>query len=390
MDTLLQTREASMQTIPEPNGIMGGTAKKPQPTVALQLAKLTKIFKSRTDTHTAVDGIDLDVFQGELITIVGPSGCGKTTTLRLVAGFESPTEGDIILDGGVINTMSASKRPMTMVFQSYALFPHMSVFENIAFGLRLKKVDPLEEKIEIVMNLMNLVGLDDRMPHQLSGGQQQRVALARALVMEPRVLLFDEPLSNLDAKLRIQMRTEIRRLQQRLGITTLYVTHDQTEAMGLSDRIVVMNNGKIEQVGTPAEIYLKPASVFVADFMGQSNFIKSTVLASTADHLHLDLLGDQIELPWSGQTFTQGQAVYLVIRPETVQLSPDQQTETSLSGEVKQVEYLGSEVSYVVEVSGGHFISVVKQGPLLHEIHSEGDQITLYFPKGAFHVLPQQ
>ncbi|MDM8530761.1 ABC transporter ATP-binding protein [Anaerolineales bacterium HSG25] len=358
-------------------------------TVALQLKSLTKTFKSNTDVHIAVNNIDLDVQQGELITILGPSGCGKTTTLRLVAGFELPTSGEIILDGEVINNMSANKRPMTMVFQSYALFPHMSVFENVAFGLRIQHVTPLKEKVEAVMSLMDLAGLEDRSPHQLSGGQQQRVALARALVMEPRVLLFDEPLSNLDAKLRVHMRTEIRRLQQRLGITSLYVTHDQAEAMGLSDRIVVMNNGHIEQVGTPAEIYLKPASVFVADFMGRSNFIKSTVLTNLEGKLGLDFFGKSIALQWDERSFVPDEAVYLIIRPEAVKLTSDQKTEARLEGEVKHAEYLGSQVDYVVEVSGDHSISVIDYNPQFNQIHEEGERITLYFPTEAFHILPQ-
>ena len=356
--------------------------------VALQLKSLTKVFESSGDTHVAVDTIDLDVRQGEFITILGPSGCGKTTTLRMVAGFEFPTSGDIVLDGDVINQIPANKRPMTMVFQSYALFPHMTVFENIAYGLRIQKVVNLAEKVEIVMNLMNLVGLNDRMPHQLSGGQQQRVALARALVMEPRVLLFDEPLSNLDAKLRTHMRTEIRRLQQRLGITSLYVTHDQAEAMGLSDRIVVMNSGRIEQVGTPTEIYMKPASAFVADFMGRSNFIKSRVLHNLTGKLTLTFFDKQLTISSDKYDFADEDAVHLVIRPESVLLNPTGVDAISVEGDVKQVEYLGTHVEYEIELPQGHFVSVVDWNPLAStQLHSEGQRITVYFPLEAFHVL---
>ncbi|MBE9473168.1 MAG: ABC transporter ATP-binding protein, partial [Chloroflexi bacterium] len=243
----------------------------------LVLDNLVKTFGRRGQVR-AVNRLSLEIHQGEFVTLLGPSGCGKTTTLRLIAGFEFPTSGRILLDGEVINDLPPNKRPMAMVFQNYALFPHMSVFDNISYGLKVKRQPPdlIRESVEIVMQLMNLVGLGDRMPHQLSGGQQQRVALARALVMQPRVLLFDEPLSNLDAKLRVQMRVEIRRLQQRLGITTVYVTHDQAEAMSLSDRVVVIRDGQIEQVGTPSEIYQQPASLFVADFIGRANFIEST------------------------------------------------------------------------------------------------------------------
>jgi len=358
--------------------------------ITLQLRNLTKVFTSSDGSHTAVDNIDLDVIQGEFITILGPSGCGKTTTLRLIAGFEYPTSGRIILDGNDINNVAANKRPMTMVFQSYALFPHMSVFDNIAYGLRIKKLLPLEEKVEIVMQLMNLVGLKDRMPHQLSGGQQQRVALARALVMEPRVLLFDEPLSNLDAKLRVHMRAEIRRLQQRLGITSLYVTHDQAEAMGLSDRIVVMNNGRIEQVGSPAEIYMRPVSVFVADFMGRSNFIKSTVLDSPAGSLVLDFFGDTFEIPWSGQTFSPGDGVFVIIRPESARLDKHRKGDIRIPGDVLQVEYLGTQVEYYIELQEEYIISLVDWNPLsIDKLHKEGEKVWVNFPVEAVYVLPQ-
>lgn len=358
--------------------------------ITLQLRNLTKVFHSADSNHTAVDTINLNVEQGEFITILGPSGCGKTTILRLVAGFETPTSGKIILDDQVINNVAANNRPMTMVFQSYALFPHMTVFENIAYGLRIKKLNPLDEKVEIVMQLMNLVGLKDRMPHQLSGGQQQRVALARALVMEPRLLLFDEPLSNLDAKLRIHMRTEIRRLHQRLGITSIYVTHDQAEAMGLSDRIVVMSEGHIEQVGSPTEIYMKPASVFVADFMGQSNFIKSIVLGVAEGKLILDFFGDTIEIPWSGQSFAPKDAVFLIIRPASGKLSTPQNKDISIEGVIQQAEYLGTHVEYKIELREEYVIALVDWNLLsIDNLHKEGDQVTVSFPPEAFHILPQ-
>ncbi|NMC79785.1 MAG: ABC transporter ATP-binding protein, partial [Chloroflexi bacterium] len=223
----------------------------------LSLEQVTKVFEQGQNEVRAVDDISLEVRGGEFLTLLGPSGCGKTTTLRLIAGFEFPTAGRIILDGKDMVNQPPNKRPMAMVFQSYALFPHLNVFDNVAYGLRLRRMreNEIREAVEIALHMMNLVDLEKRSPNQLSGGQQQRVALARAMVMKPKLLLFDEPLSNLDAKLRAQMRTEIRHLQQRLGITSIYVTHDQVEAMSLSDRIVVMNQGHIEQVGTPEEIY---------------------------------------------------------------------------------------------------------------------------------------
>src|SRR5512143_3151308 len=237
----------------------------------LTLENITKIFPARGNVGevTAVKGVNLDIDKGDLVTLLGPSGCGKTTTLRMIAGFEFPTEGTITLDGQEINSLPSHKRDMSMVFQSYAIFPHLNVFENIAYGLNVQRLDrrAILKRVNRVLDLVHLEGYGDRAPGQLSGGQQQRVALARALVMEPKVLLMDEPLSNLDAKLREEMRTEIRRIQKSLNITSVYVTHDQIEAMTLSDRIVVMNAGIIEQIGTPVQVYRFPNSRFVADFI---------------------------------------------------------------------------------------------------------------------------
>jgi len=352
----------------------------------LVLDNLVKTFGRRGEVR-AVNGLSLEIHQGEFVTLLGPSGCGKTTTLRLIAGFEFPTSGQIILDGEAINDLPPNWRPMAMVFQNYALFPHMSVFDNISYGLKVKKQPPdvIRESVEIVMQLMNLVGMGDRMPHQLSGGQQQRVALARALVMQPKVLLFDEPLSNLDAKLRVQMRVEIRRLQQRLGITTIYVTHDQAEAMSMSDRIAVMHDGRIEQVGTPSEIYQQPASLFVADFIGKANFIESTVQGQANGQMTLNLFGNPLTLPAPQGEFTAGEQVYLIIRPEAVRLSHQ---EGSYAGEVKQAIYLGSIVEYEVETRD-QLISVVVYDPQEGDVFEEGSQVFVELPSNAFHVLPR-
>ena len=236
----------------------------------LELNNLTKIFPGRDGSSEvyAVDDANVSIERGTFVTLLGPSGCGKTTTLRLIAGFEFATNGTIVLDGEMINDLPPNKRDMAMVFQSYAIFPHLSVYENIAYGLKIKKMSNTEIRTQVgeVMELSELQGLENRAPNQLSGGQQQRVALARALVMHPKVLLFDEPLSNLDAKLRVQMRSEIRRIQQELGITSVYVTHDQDEAMALSDQIVIMHNGRIQQIGSAVGIYRHPVNRFVADF----------------------------------------------------------------------------------------------------------------------------
>src|SRR5512136_2587390 len=289
----------------------------------LTLENITKIFPPRGGSTevTAVRDVNLDIEKGELVTLLGPSGCGKTTTLRMIAGFEFPTTGSITLDGRAINNLPPHKREMSMVFQSYAIFPHLTVFENIAYGLNVQRLPKsvIKDKVNKVLDLVHLEGYGDRAPTQLSGGQQQRVALARALIMEPKVLLMDEPLSNLDAKLREEMRTEIRRIQTELNITSVYVTHDQIEAMTLSDRIVVMNQGIIEQIGTPVEVYRFPNSRFVADFIGRANFVQGTVLERRDGQLVLDSLGAALTAPTSAE-YAKGEVVTLVARPEMIEI----------------------------------------------------------------------
>ena len=225
---------------------------------------------------------------GEFVTLLGPSGCGKTTILRMIAGFESPNEGEIYLGGEAINELTPNKRDTAMVFQSYALLPHYNIFDNVAYGLKLRKLpkEQIAEKVHGILGMVGLEGMEDRMTNQLSGGQQQRVALARALVLEPGVLLFDEPLSNLDAKLRVEMRNEIRRIQQQAGITAIYVTHDQSEAMALSDNIIVMKKGVIDQVGDPHTVYYHPVDEFVADFIGESNFLRGALAEKDGESGH--------------------------------------------------------------------------------------------------------
>jgi iron(III) transport system ATP-binding protein len=277
----------------------------------LALDHLTKIFPARGKEAqvTAVDEVSLAIEKGEFVTLLGPSGCGKMTTLRLIAGFEFPTMGRIVLD-----------RDMAMVFQSYVIFPYLSVFENIAYGLRIKKLaaSEMRRKIAEVLTLTELTGLEHRAPNQLSGGQQQRVALDRALVMEPKVLLFDQPLSNLDAKLREQMRAEIRRIQQTLSITSVYVTQDQAEAMTLSDRIVVINKRRIAQIGTAHEIYRRPANTFVADFIGKANFLAAHVVGAFPGHLDLEVLGRTLSIQLSDGAPRVGERATLLVRPEAM------------------------------------------------------------------------
>src|SRR6266700_3374076 len=257
--------------------------------VELEVRELTK----RYSPQVSVGPISFEVHEGEFFSLLGPSGCGKTTTLRCIAGFETPSEGSIHLEGARIDAQPPNRRNIGLVFQSYALFPHLTVFENIAFGLRLRRV-PLPEMKQRVGLALDLVGLPDlagRSPRQLSGGQQQRIAIARSVVLEPRILLFDEPLSNLDFKLRLQMREELRNLQRRLGKTSIYVTHDQTEALALSDRIAVLSQGRIEQIGTPDEIYERPASAFVAEFIGSSNMLPVRIVERRSEVTQIETEG---------------------------------------------------------------------------------------------------
>ena len=288
----------------------------------LKLENITKVFPPRGNVAevTAVYNVNLEIPRGELVTLLGPSGCGKTTTLRMIAGFEFPSNGRIILDGDEINTLPPHKRDMSMVFQSYAIFPHLNVFENIAYGLNVQKVPKKQiiERVNRVLDLVHLEGYGQRAPNQLSGGQQQRVALARALVMEPKVLLMDEPLSNLDAKLREEMRTEIRRIQQDLNITSVYVTHDQIEAMTLSDKIVIMNLGVIEQIGSPMEIYRYPNSRFVANFIGRANFVPGVILEQENGQITVNSLGETLNLKNIRRDFSRNEDVTLIVRPEMV------------------------------------------------------------------------
>lgn len=291
----------------------------------LELENISKYFGQ----NAAVEHINLSVERGEFLTLLGPSGCGKTTILRMIAGFETPTEGNILLDDEDITNRSASKRPMGMVFQAYALFPHMTAEQNIAFGLSIQH-KPKDFMKRRCAELLELVGLSDKggsFPHQLSGGQQQRVALARALAVEPKVLLLDEPLSALDAKVRVSLRNEIRRVQQQLKMTAIYVTHDQEEALAISDRIAVMAKGHIEQLDQPEEIYSNPSTVFAASFVGSSNQFRG-VLESAQEGRFQG--GDFILRVPSQQDLKDGQQVMVLVRPEEVSISPDAEGEASL------------------------------------------------------------
>ncbi len=333
---------------------------------ALRPVDLTKVFRDRRGGEVvAVDHLSLDVAPGEFVVLLGPSGCGKTTVLRLVAGFEEPTAGELYLGDRRLTTLLPHHRNIGFVFQNYALFPHLTVYKNVAYGLEAHGV-PLEERrrrVREVLELVELGGLEDRYPHQLSGGQQQRVAIARAVVLEPRVLLFDEPLSNLDAKLRVQTRVELRALQRRLGITTLYVTHDQEEAMYLADRIAILEVGRLIQVGTPEELYRSPATRFVAGFLGRTTFVPAEVLAVDGYRVTVRALGTVLELP-DRRDLRQGAVATLGIRSAAVRPVHGPKPGTP-QGVVTHVAFLGDHLEYVIDVAGLRLTSIVTQSSSL-------------------------
>lgn len=353
----------------------------------LVLENLVKIFQSGKNALAAVDNVSVKVKEGELVTLLGPSGCGKTTTLRMIAGFEIPTSGKIFIEGKEISMIPPNQRSTTMVFQNYALFPHMTVFENISYGLKIRKESKqnIKEKTEKIISLVGLEGLSQRSPAHLSGGQQQRVSLARSLIMEPKVLLLDEPLSNLDAKLRESTRLEIRRLQQRLGITSVYVTHDQEEAMTLSDRVVIMNAGKIQQVGTPQEIYAYPNNYFVADFIGKANFMAGKVhKVLTSKKVEIEVKGNMYKISLHNISFKEGEKILLLVRPEAVELK--QKIPHSIRGIIGQIVYLGSHLVYKIKVDDDIF-TVEIANPQDQRNFSTGEEVSLCFKENSLHIL---
>jgi iron(III) transport system ATP-binding protein len=354
----------------------------------LRVQNLTKEFGSYDEPSSrvvAVDRVSLRVKKGELVTLLGPSGCGKTTLLRMIAGFEDPTGGDIFFGERRMNDVPPNGRNAAMVFQSYAIFPHLDVFENIAFGLRLKKLSPpdVAARMAKVLELTGLAGLERRQPNQLSGGQQQRVALARAVIMEPQLLLFDEPLSNLDAKLREQMRIELRALQQRLSITSVYVTHDQSEAMSISDRVVVMRGGGIEQEGTPLELYSRPKNRFVAEFIGKANFLEGRMCAGG-----VEILGRRFPVNPGEEGLREGARVECTIRPEGIQIvETGEASAAPFRGIVRRATFLGSIVEYEVDLNGLPPLLAQETNPLGGSIHAVGSSVGVAFAPGALHVL---
>jgi len=359
------------------------------------LIDLTKRFKSLDGSGEvlAVDDVNLEVNTGELVTILGPSGCGKTTTLRMIAGFEYPTSGSILIGDKDVAKIPPNKRGLSMVFQSYALFPHLTIYENVAYGLRVQKLpaNEIRERTERALDLMQLTTMAKRYPSQVSGGQQQRIALARAIVIEPSVLLFDEPLSNLDAKLREYMRDELRKLQKRLGITSLYVTHDQSEAMAISDRVVIMKEGRIRQVGTPREIYAFPQSRFVADFMGKANFLEVEVLGTNGESARIDIGGKTFIVPRAGRVRPNSGSALLVVRPEALRLISlaNVENEIPLKGCVDRFTYFGNIARYEVATENGPLL-IESYNPEASSIFEEGDNVGVLIDFESVRLLPPE
>lgn len=348
------------------------------------IIRLTDVDKS-FDDERVVKKLNLDVEEGEFLTMLGPSGCGKTTTLRMIAGFEVPTSGQIFLEGEDVDDKKPNERNVNTVFQSYALFPHMNVFDNIAFGLVEKKVkkDEIRSRVEEMIKLVQLDGMEKRMPAQMSGGQKQRVAIARALVNRPKVLLLDEPLGALDLKLRKQMQGELKALQRRLGITFIYVTHDQEEALTMSDRIAVMNRGRLEQVGTPEEVYNHPETKFVADFIGESNIIEGYIENMTDDSIEVTMESGKAVIHETG--YRMEEMVYLCIRPENLKISMEAKEGFRFRGQVKEHIFIGSTNKTMIEMPNGQMLKSVT--PAEDELIPVGTAVNVFWNPGKAVVM---
>jgi spermidine/putrescine transport system ATP-binding protein len=358
--------------------------------IAVELLNVSKVFPSRESAgEFVVNNVSLKIFQGEFYTILGSSGCGKTTTLRIIAGFETPSSGEVFIQGRAVRHLPPYRRPVNTVFQNYALFPHMTVAQNVAYGLKIRKVrlPERQQRVAEALAMVRLNGMEHRKPSELSGGQQQRAALARALVNRPAVLLLDEPLGALDLKLRKQMQYELKQLQARLAITFIYVTHDQEEALTMSDRIAVMNAGQVLQVGSPSAIYEEPATRFVADFIGETNFLSGTVMSSENDTVSVNIAGESMRFDRNSQDCRIDQAVTLAIRPERMEIAVRHETPTimrdrkhlaALPGTVESCMFIGTDSRYIVRLQNGEMVVVRLQNSHEHEKYNIGAQVKVW------------
>jgi putative spermidine/putrescine transport system ATP-binding protein len=340
---------------------------------AIRLERVKKVF----DNHVvAVDDVSITIQEGEFFSLLGPSGCGKTTTLRLIAGFEAPTEGTIYIRGRDVTHVPPHKRDTGMVFQNYALFPHRTIFDNVAFGLRMRHFpkEEIKKKVNEALKLVEMEGLGDRRPSQLSGGQQQRVALARAIVIEPNVLLCDEPLGALDKKLRQQMQFELKKLQKKIGVTLVYVTHDQEEALTMSDRIAVMHQGLVVQMGSPLQIYNHPETRFVSNFIGDSNLFEGSVEKTDKGPVHV-ITTDQVRLVIRGDDVAPGDRLTIAVRPEKTRLlMADEKADNSFTGSVESANFMGASILYRLALPSGRLVFVIEPNDGSKPIFAPGQE----------------
>ena len=343
----------------------------------------------------AVEKMDFDIEEGSLVTLLGPSGCGKTTLLRMVAGLETPTEGDIFIKGVRINDTPIHKRNLGMIFQNYALFPHKTIFENVAFGLKYRDVprEQIKQKVTRALEMVRLPGVENRMPSQLSGGQQQRIAMARAIVIEPDVLLMDEPLSALDENLREEMRREVDNLQQILGVTTIFVTHDQREALSMSDKILVMKDGRKQQEGDPESVYNEPANHFVADFLGHSNFIPGEIVDVDDHRVNVKIETGDILFAENKGGFSKGDPVEMIVRAQRFDAFPKDEFKpvagmNHFQGRIKDRSYMGGEVSYFIELGAGREIHVISM--MRTRIYDTGEEVSVQVAPHHCHLIPRE